>query len=119
MIDHTGVVVRDLTTAKEFYSRALGPIGYELLSEVSAEATGSANVAGYGVAAHVDFWLIEGTPNVPPIHIAFRAKSHAEVDNFYRAALVAGGRGNGGPGIRPQYGPNYYAAFVVDFDGQY
>ena len=64
-----------------------------------------------------DFWIGGGKPNVPPIHVAFRAASRAQVDAFYRAALAAGGRDNGAPGLRPHYHPNYYGAFVLDPDG--
>jgi catechol 2,3-dioxygenase-like lactoylglutathione lyase family enzyme len=74
-------------------------------------------VLGYGVAPKPDFWVAEGTPNAPPIHIAFRADSHAQVDAFYKAAIAAGGRDNGAPGPRPHYHANYYGAFVLDPDG--
>ena len=72
---------------------------------------------GYGVAPEADFWLAEGPPNEPRIHIAFRAASRAHVDAFYRAALAAGSRDNGPPGPRPHYHENYYGAFVLDLDG--
>lgn len=64
-----------------------------------------------------DFWIGSGTPNVPLIHIAFSVANRATVDAFYRAALAAGGRDNGAPGLRPHYHPNYYGAFVLDPDG--
>ena len=64
-----------------------------------------------------DFWIGQGKPNDPPIHIAFRADSRAIVDAFYAAALAAGGRDNGPPGLRPRYHENYYGAFVRDPDG--
>jgi len=73
--------------------------------------------AGFGVAPKPDFWISEGTPNAPRVHIAFRAESRAIVDAFHRAALAAGGRENGPPGLRPHYHPNYYGAFVLDPDG--
>ena len=73
--------------------------------------------AGFGVAPKPDFWIGEGAPNVPPIHVAFRAESRAQVDAFHKAAVAAGGRDNGAPGLREHYHPNYYGAFVLDPDG--
>ncbi|MGC3981605.1 MAG: VOC family protein [Steroidobacteraceae bacterium] len=117
MIDHTGVNVSDFTASKQFYTQALAPLGYTLLMEFPAAVTGSADVAGYGEPPKPDFWMISGKPNVPPIHVAFRAATRAAVDAFYAAALAAGGRDNGAPGLRPHYHPNYYGAFVLDPDG--
>ena len=75
-------------------------------------------VAGFGVPPKPDFWLAQSeTPNKPPIHIAFRADTRALVDAFYKAAMAAGGRDNGGPGPRPHYHEKYYGAFVLDPDG--
>jgi catechol 2,3-dioxygenase-like lactoylglutathione lyase family enzyme len=117
MIDHIGIGVRDYGIAKAFYTRALSPIGYALLLEVPAEVTGKDPAAGFGVAPKPDFWIGGGRPNLPPVHVAFRVTSRAQVDAFYRAALAAGGRDNGAPGPRPHYHPNYYGAFVLDPDG--
>jgi len=117
MIDHTGVTVSDFIRSKQFYASALAPIGYELLLELPAAVTGSTDVAGFGVRPRPDFWIARGTPNVPPVHVAFRAASRALVDAFYRAAIAAGGRDNGPPGVRPHYHPDYYGAFVLDPDG--
>lgn len=117
MIDHTGITVSDFQRSRQFYSQALAPLGYELLMEVSAAETGSHDAAGFGVPPKPDFWIASGTPNVPPVHVAFRAASHALVDDFYRAAIAIGGRDNGAPGLRLHYHPNYYAAFVLDPDG--
>ena len=110
MIDHTGVGVSNIKKSKAFYAAALAPLGYTILMEFE-------QFAGLGVAPKPDFWIGEGTPNVPPIHVAFRAESRAQVDAFYKAAIAAGGRDNGGPGIREHYHPNYYGAFVLDPDG--
>jgi catechol 2,3-dioxygenase-like lactoylglutathione lyase family enzyme len=110
MIDHSGVSVSDVVTSKAFYRAALAPLGYTLLME-------SEQSAGFGVAPKPDFWIGRGKPNVPPIHIAFRAESRSQVDAFYKAAMAAGGRDNGAPGPRPQYHPSYYGAFVLDPDG--
>jgi catechol 2,3-dioxygenase-like lactoylglutathione lyase family enzyme len=117
MIDHTGVVVSDYQKSKAFYVAALAPLGYALLAEFPASVTGHADVAGFGEPPKPDFWVTRGTPNHPPMHIAFRAQSRALVDSFYRAALAAGGRDNGPPGLRPHYHANYYGAFVLDPDG--
>jgi catechol 2,3-dioxygenase-like lactoylglutathione lyase family enzyme len=117
MIDHTGVSVSDFAVSKAFYSKALKAIGYELVYDLSAELTGHGAAAGFGVPPKPDFWIGGGRTNVPPIHVAFRAASRAQVDAFYRAALAAGGRDNGAPGLRPDYHPNYYGAFVLDPDG--
>ena len=110
MIDHTGVTVSDVARSKAFYGAALAPLGYAMLMEYE-------QFAGFGVAPKMDFWIGQGTPNVPAIHVAFRADTRAQVEAFYRAAMAAGGRDNGPPGLRPQYHPNYYGAFVLDPDG--
>jgi catechol 2,3-dioxygenase-like lactoylglutathione lyase family enzyme len=117
MIDHTGVAVSDPTKSRAFYEQALAPLGYKLLMEIPKQFTGGKVVLGFGEPDKPDFWINEGTPQTPPIHVAFRAKTRAEVDAFYKAALAAGGRDNGAPGPRPHYHPNYYGAFVLDPDG--
>jgi catechol 2,3-dioxygenase-like lactoylglutathione lyase family enzyme len=117
MIDHTGVAVSNFQKAKAFYEKALAPIGYALIMELPASVTGSADVAGFGEPPKPDFWIASGSPNKPPVHIAFRVPSRAKVDAFYKAAIAAGGTDNGPPGLRPHYHPNYYGAFVRDPDG--
>lgn len=117
MIDHTGVVASDFQASKAFYEKALAPIGYTLLMELSAAVTGHADVAGFGEAPKPDFWVSSGTPNRPPVHVAFRVASRSLVDAFHQAAIQAGGTDNGPPGLRPHYHPNYYGAFVLDPDG--
>jgi catechol 2,3-dioxygenase-like lactoylglutathione lyase family enzyme len=123
MIDHTGVIVSDITRSKTFYSAALGSIGIVLIKEFSAAVTGSVNVAGYGAkevtieGVSPEFWLSQGKPGNLPVHVAFRVGSRALVDAFYQAALAADGRDNGAPGLRSHYHPNYYGAFVLDPDG--
>lgn len=116
MIDHTSLTVSDFAASKAFYASALAPLGYVLLREFPAALTG-ADAAGFGVPPKPDFWIARGTPNVPPVHVAFRAASRALVDAFYQAALAAGGRDNGAPGLRPHYHADYYGAFVLDPDG--
>ena len=117
MIDHTGISVSNFAKSKAFYSAALAPIGYAMLMEFPAAITKSTDVAGFGEAPKPDFWISGGTPNQPPIHVAFRVTSRAAVDAFYRAALEAGATDNGPPGIRAHYHPDYYGAFVLDPDG--
>jgi len=117
MIDHIGVAVSDFGRSRAFYAQALGPLGYAPLMEFPAAANGHGGVAGFGVAPKPDFWIAGGAPNVPPLHVAFRAASRAIVDAFHAAAIAAGGRDNGPPGLRPHYHPNYYGAFVLDPDG--
>ena len=117
MIDHTGVLVSDFEKSKKFYSAALKPIGYQLLLEFPASVTGSTNVAGFGEPPKPDFWIGQGKPNDPRVHIAFQVGKRSLVDAFHQAAVVAGGKDHGAPGLRPQYHPNYYGAFVLDPDG--
>ena len=110
MIDHISLHVTDIAKAKAFYAAALAPLGYTILMDFG-------HAVGLGVAPKPDFWLAGGGPGRPPAHIAFRADNRAMVDAFYKAALAAGGRDNGVPGVRPQYHPNYYGGFVLDPDG--
>jgi catechol 2,3-dioxygenase-like lactoylglutathione lyase family enzyme len=117
MIDHTGVIVSNFEISKAFYEKALSPIGYALISEFPASVTGHTDVAGFGEPPKPDFWISRGVPNQPPIHVAFRVASRDMVDAFYKAALTAGGKDNGPPGLRLHYHPGYYCAFVLDPDG--
>jgi catechol 2,3-dioxygenase-like lactoylglutathione lyase family enzyme len=117
MIDHTGLQVSHFERSLRFYREALAAIGYLPLVELSAEITGHGAVAGFGEPPKPDFWISQGAPNRPPIHVAFRVEQRALVDAFHRAALAAGGTDNGPPGLRPHYHPNYYGAFVLDPDG--
>ncbi|MEO7494432.1 MAG: VOC family protein [Massilia sp.] len=117
MIDHTGVVVSDFGKSCRFYAQALAPLGISQLAMIPAAVTGSVDVAGFGQPPKPEFWIHEGQPNVPPVHVAFRVESRAEVDAFYAAALAAGGTDNGKPGERAHYHPGYYGAFVRDPDG--
>jgi catechol 2,3-dioxygenase-like lactoylglutathione lyase family enzyme len=117
MIDHTGVSVSDFARSRQFYRTVLAPLGYQILMEFTAEQTGGFEGAGLGIPPKPDFWIGKGKPQQPPIHVAFRAANRAQVDAFHRAALAAGGRDNGAPGIRAHYHANYYGAFVLDPDG--
>lgn len=117
MIDHTGLSVSDPERSRTFYEKALAPLGYQVLMVVPTEHTGGIVVLGFGVPPKPDFWINEGKPQQPAIHIAFRADNRAQVDAFYAAAIAAGGVDNGGPGLRPHYHAGYYGAFVRDPDG--
>jgi len=117
MLDHIGLTVSDFETSRAFYMLALAPLGYEVLMEMSAAETGRGGVAGFGVRPKPDFWIAASPRKVSPVHVAFRTSRRAVVDAFYQAAIAAGGRDNGAPGLRPHYHSNYYGAFVLDPDG--
>jgi catechol 2,3-dioxygenase-like lactoylglutathione lyase family enzyme len=118
MIDHIGFPVSDYARSKAFYEKALAPLGYVLIMEIGGEHTESGSAAaGFGADGKPDFW-IGGEGGLKGIlHIAIAARERAAVDAFYAAALAAGGRDNGAPGLRPHYHPDYYGAFVLDPDG--
>jgi catechol 2,3-dioxygenase-like lactoylglutathione lyase family enzyme len=116
MIDHAGISVSDWEKSKVFYDAAMAPLGAKLLMMVPEQFTGGVRVGGYG-REKPDFWLHENANTGPGRHYAFKARSRAEVDAFYHAALAAGGRDNGAPGPRPHYHEHYYGAFVFDPDG--
>ena len=121
MIDHTGIIVADVARSRLFYAAALAPIGYRVLAEIPAAVSGSTEVIGFGEPPKPDFWISGATAgrpvNPPPLHVAFRVANRTQVDAFFHAAIAAGGRDNGAPGLRPHYHPNYYGAFVLDPDG--
>ena len=111
MYDHIGLKVKDLDASVRFYSSALSALGHELCSRDAAGA-------GFGPKGAPALWvsLTKGGAG-PGAHVAFRAPDRAAVDRFYEQGLAAGGRDNGGPGLRKDYGPSYYAAFLIDPDG--
>jgi catechol 2,3-dioxygenase-like lactoylglutathione lyase family enzyme len=110
ILDHIGLAVRDFGRSSTFFRRALAPLGIETVLEGEGWAM-------LGKDGRPEFWF--GVHGIPPgpIHIAFSAQTREQVRAFHRAALVAGGRDNGAPGIRAKYHPNYYGAFVFDPDG--
>lgn len=112
MISHTTLHTSDIEKAKKFYSKALAPLGYKLSKEYPEY-----KVAGFisGEGNH-DFWL-HGNEFKQTTHLAFTAPTQQAVDDFYKAAIGAGAKDNGKPGPRPDYGPDYYAAFFLDADG--
>ena len=116
MIDHAGIPVTDFDKSKAFYDAALQPLGASMVMLVDPKHTGGFKVGGYGRDRPV-FWLNEDKHAAGTRHFAFTANSRAEVDAFHKAAIEAGGRDNGGPGLRPHYHADYYGAFVLDPDG--
>lgn len=109
MLDHITLIVTNYARAKGFYTKALAPLGYSELMEFGSSA-------GFGAAGKPDFWIASGKPGSIS-HVAFTAQDRRTVDAFYVAAIAAGGTDNGKPGIREEYHPNYYGAFVFDPDG--
>jgi catechol 2,3-dioxygenase-like lactoylglutathione lyase family enzyme len=109
MIDHVGLPVSDYERSKRFFAAALAPLGYALVMEFG-------EAAGFGAGAKPDFWIAAGRSGAP-VHVAILSPDRATVDAFHRAALAAGGRDNGAPGLRPEYHASYYGAFVLDPDG--
>jgi catechol 2,3-dioxygenase-like lactoylglutathione lyase family enzyme len=114
MINHLSIGVHDIARAKRFYDAALKPLGYTCLSQ-------SEDSLGYGTG-DAAFWVVAAERPVAAdeksgLHICLDAPTRASVDAFHKAAVRSGGRDNGEPGLRPGYGANYYAAFVVDLDG--
>jgi catechol 2,3-dioxygenase-like lactoylglutathione lyase family enzyme len=111
MYDHIGLKVADLKASVRFYQAALAPLGHELCSS-------DADYAGLGPGGEAALWLYAAQPEGRRgVHVAFRAKTRAAVDRFHEQGLRAGGRDHGPPGIRSDYGPGYYAAFLLDPDG--
>src|SRR5271169_2107233 len=108
MIAHISLSVSDFQKSKTFYLKALSPLGYRNNMEYG-------EAAGFNDGKNTDFWIHQ-EPSVIPTHLAFEARSRQQVADFYQAALAAGARDNGGPGYR-DYSPGYYAAFVLDADG--
>jgi catechol 2,3-dioxygenase-like lactoylglutathione lyase family enzyme len=109
MIDHVSLRVKDLEGAKKFYAAALAPLGYSILMDFG-------DAVGLGAKGKADLWITK-SKKVVPTHIAILADSRKAVAAFHRAALKAGGQDNGKPGIRKEYHPTYYGAFVLDAEG--
>jgi len=111
--DHVGLNVSDYEVSKQFYERTLAPLGYSVQMELAEWKT-----AGFGAeGVATDFWIGEREPRSAAIHVAFQAPDRATVDAFHAAGLAAGGTDNGPPGIREEYHPTYYGAYILDPDG--
>ncbi|MFZ5637699.1 MAG: VOC family protein [Pseudomonadota bacterium] len=118
MLDHLGFAVADYPRSRAFYERVLAPLGFGVVMEVTKEMSGGYEGCGFGPPGKPAFWVGRGTGEPGRgMHIAFTAKTRAEVDAFHAAALAAGGIDNGAPGLRPHYHPHYYGAFAFDPDG--
>lgn len=116
MLDHIGLAVSDFARSKAFYTAVFAPLGYGLVMEVTPEMTGDgSSAAGFG-QGKPDFW-IGSSDKQARTHVAVVAANRAAVRSFYQAALAAGAKDNGPPGLRPHYHENYYGAFVLDPDG--
>ena len=110
ILDHIGFVVADYEKSKKFYTKSLAPLNIELVMEVQGWA-------GFGRNLKPEFWFGPQGEAQRPMHVAFSAETREQVNKFYHAALKAGGKDNGPPGLREIYHPNYYGAFVLDPDG--
>lgn len=110
MFDHVGIGVSDYAASKAFFLAALQPLGVAVVME-------GPYGAGLGRDNKPTLWLSQAAEKPAHLHLAFAAASRRQVDEFHRAALAAGGKDNGPPGVRPQYHPNYYGAFVIGPDG--
>ena len=113
MFDHVGINVKDYAASRAFYEQALAPLGWHVVMEFDEW-----KAAGFGTGPDKpDFWISQREPYSTGTHVAFVAADRATVDAFHAAAVAAGGRDNGAPGIREMYHPTYYGAFVLDADG--
>jgi catechol 2,3-dioxygenase-like lactoylglutathione lyase family enzyme len=112
VMDHIGIGVRDFEQSVDFYRRALAPLGFEMVAFTDADNRS----AGFGIKGRDDFWIHEGRP-IGRMHVAFDSESQGAVDAFHAAALEAGARDNGPPGLRLEYSDTYYAAYVLDPNG--
>jgi catechol 2,3-dioxygenase-like lactoylglutathione lyase family enzyme len=118
VLDHIGLAISDIRRSEAFYTAALEPLGITKLYEYGPEKTDSGGTAiGFGKDMMPFFWIGDNERTGEGTHVAFTAANRAAVDAFYEAAIAAGGKDNGGPGLRPKYHPNYYGAFVLDPDG--
>jgi catechol 2,3-dioxygenase-like lactoylglutathione lyase family enzyme len=116
VLDHVSIAVRDLKRSIAFYEAALAPLGMKQLMAYGDDGEGPRHV-GFGPDQKPIFWLGLGEPIAGYVHVAFQASDREIVDAFHKAALAAGGKDNGAPGLRPHYHPGYYGAFVLDPDG--
>jgi catechol 2,3-dioxygenase-like lactoylglutathione lyase family enzyme len=110
MLDHIGFSVSDVAASRAFYAAALAPLGIGVMAEFGEHL-------GFGRDGRAQFWFSGGGKPAGATHLAFTAKSRADVHAFYDAALKAGAKDNGAPGLRAHYDPNYYGAFVIDLNG--
>ena len=117
MFDHLGFSVSDLQRSHDFYLHALAPLGYKRVMSITKEQTGGYEGHAFGPTEQPAFWIGTGANVSRGLHFAVSAQSAEQVEAFYAAALAAGGRDNGAPGLREHYAPGYFGAFVLDPDG--
>ncbi|MEA3048985.1 MAG: hypothetical protein QOG84_821 [Sphingomonadales bacterium] len=118
MLDHVGFAVADAARSRAFYEKALAPIGIALIATATPDQTEAGGTAhGFGSGGKPYFWIGDNERVGEGTHVAFAVDSRGLVDAFHAAGMAAGGRDNGPPGLRPQYHPDYYGAFVLDPDG--
>ena len=118
MLDHVGFAVADAERSRAFYEAALAPLGITLIKTATPDHTEAGGTAhGFGSNGKPYFWIGDNERVGEGTHVAFAVETRALVDAFYAAAMAAGGRDHGPPGLRPHYHPDYYAAFVLDPDG--
>lgn len=120
MIDHLSTYATDYQATKTFYLSVFKPLGYSIQSEFVAhwnQQFPTQKMCAFGTDGQFSFWVIETQQPSTPRHIAFSADNRTKVDDFYQAGIDAGGRDNGAPGLRPHYHEHYYAAFLLDSDG--
>jgi catechol-2,3-dioxygenase len=110
MYDHVGLRTKRFKVLESFYSRLLPTLGIERLAKY-------ADTAGYGAKRQPVLWIATSKKGPSSVHLAFTAQTRADVDKFHRKAMKIGGKDNGAPGLRDDYGPKYYAAYVIDPDG--
>ena len=115
MIDHIILSVSDLKASTAFYRDALAPLGYKVSPEYTSATTKTKGV-GFG-SGDMDFFIVQGPPVKPAVHVAFRVSDRTAVKAFYEAAMAAGGRDNGAPALSPEHHPDYFSAYVFDPDG--
>ncbi len=111
MIEHISVPVSDYQKSKAFYQHTLAPLGYELIRDYGPQA------GGFCEGDSTSFWIIKKDEAIQPMHVALGAPSKEAVQTFYDEGIKSGGSDNGAPGFRLDYGDNYYAAFILDPDG--
>lgn len=114
-IHHIDFAVTDFVRSREFYVRALAPLG--LVAVMDRRHEDGRALTGFGVLPDPVFWIRNGDPLIGRLHVAFAADSRAAVNAFHVAALAAGGRDKGAPGLRARYAEHYYSAYVLDPDG--
>ena len=117
MIDHVGIRVSDYVRSRAFYTQVLAPLGFGVVMEVTREQTRGYERCGFSPPGRPHFWVGGGGTAGTGAHLAFSARTRSDVDAFHAAALAAGARDNGSPGLRPHYHASYYGAFAIDPDG--